>query len=439
MHKSLAALVVASLILGVMARLIWPSDMEYKYDEQYLFEATQAHVVTGTWPSLGMDSGAGLPNPGLSFWPFIAAGFFLKDPLSLTIFVQVLNCFALVILGILFFKKFKDKRDQASASLGLALFAVSPIPIILARKLWAQSILPIFSAVAITAHMHRHRAVGAFLWGLFGGIIGQIHMSGFYAAAGFFATTVAFERSRRIRRWIRGDDAPATSTRWLWWFLGSLVALIPLLPWIKVILSGAMSQSSRSFAEVFTMKFFTQWFGNAWGINTKVSLGRGSNLLWDFLREPMIFGVSTYLMAAAHLMLLGLGLYFTVKWLAGKWLADRHSLSAGPQVRFYLIAFGIVAGVVAQGSGASVHAHYQIVFSPWIHIWTAALLLGHPRVFKAVLGLNILISACFLWMIHRDGGFPQGAYGKSYRMQTQAPQTKATGDQTPGNAEEASP
>ena len=73
----------------------------------------------------------------------------------------------------------------------LSLSAVSPLAMLSQRKIWAQSMLPIFCALFLIGWLRRNRYSGACLWGFIGAILGQIHMSGFFFAAGFFFCDIA--------------------------------------------------------------------------------------------------------------------------------------------------------------------------------------------------------------------------------------------------------
>src|SRR5262249_35454053 len=58
----------AVLALGVVLRLLWVSDMEYKREEAWAFERTQR---AEPFPLVGMPNSVGVPHPGLSLWVFL--------------------------------------------------------------------------------------------------------------------------------------------------------------------------------------------------------------------------------------------------------------------------------------------------------------------------------------------------------------------------------
>jgi hypothetical protein len=104
---------------------------------------------------------------------------------------------------------------------GLALAAVSPLAILFSRKIWAQDLLPIFCVPLLIGHWYRDKRWGAFIWGLVGAVMGQVHMSGFFLAAGLWLWTI-YSDGRQRQLW---------QTQWLSWlgrFGGGHSALYPL-------------------------------------------------------------------------------------------------------------------------------------------------------------------------------------------------------------------
>src|SRR5258708_10062796 len=81
---------------GIALRLVWVSDMEWKDDEIWMY--TKAHEVakSGTFPAVGMSSGGGIVNPGISVGAFAVIALFTDDPLSMDRVVQILNVAALL-------------------------------------------------------------------------------------------------------------------------------------------------------------------------------------------------------------------------------------------------------------------------------------------------------------------------------------------------------
>src|SRR5205085_8039383 len=135
---------------------------------------------------------------------------FTNDPLSMNRVVEILNVIAL--LGFLLFILKRVNADERTIWLwGLALAAVNPLAVIFSRKIWAQDILPIITLIIIVSNANRHKRWGAFLWGLFGALLGQIHMSGFFFAAGLFVFTVLHDHFNKIK------------FRWTYWIVGAIL------------------------------------------------------------------------------------------------------------------------------------------------------------------------------------------------------------------------
>jgi hypothetical protein len=180
----------AALVLGAVLRLAWAQDMEYKDDEKWTYERTQTAGRTEPWVWQGMYSSACVKNPGLSFWVFwlLARLFDAHEPTELARAVQVVNISAIVLLAA-FVWRCVPEAEREPWLWAVALVAVNPLAVVFHRKIWAQSILPIFSLLFLFGWWYRQRRWGAFLWGLAGALVGQIHMtaSGWPGSAGWAA------------------------------------------------------------------------------------------------------------------------------------------------------------------------------------------------------------------------------------------------------------
>lgn len=386
------------LIIGSLLRLVWPSDMEWKADEIWMFENSRATAAGAPWPMLGMRSSVGIMNPGMSIWLFILMAHLAQTPLGMVILVQVLNVLAL--WGLYYFILARIPEEKRDPWLwGLILVSVSPLPILFSRKIWACDLLPVFSLLVLIGHWCRKTAWGSFLWGLAGTLIGQIHLSGFFLAFSFFGWTLARDRK---------------SPRWVPWLLGSAIGGIGLLPWLRESLN--YRPTGFNFTELLTLKFFTQWIAIALGVDLQFSM---HSAFWSkFLREPVIYGVPTYLIGIAHVFLLVVGLKIVLQWFQHKSrLAYRTNLENFPQIRFYLQATLFGVGVLMTLSGIRVYAQYLIVLFPFLHLWLAMKLYGQKGTLLAVTLAQIFISVVFLIYVHQNGGVPEGDYGTAFRGQ----------------------
>ena len=100
-RKGWLAFLSLALLLGVILRLSFPGDIEYKDDEKYMFGATQKIGITESWPLLGMPSGVKVNNPGMSVWIFVVLSRVTRAsaPPELARAVQLLNILALFVLA----------------------------------------------------------------------------------------------------------------------------------------------------------------------------------------------------------------------------------------------------------------------------------------------------------------------------------------------------
>src|SRR5882724_11435853 len=198
-HRWAIGLLV-SVAIGIVFRLIWLEDMEYKGDEAWTFTHVQAFWQTRHLPLLGMPSSTGLPNAGMSLWVFLAISSILPtdDPLALTRGVQLMNVAAILLLAI-FALKGIERPEREPWLWSVALVSVNPLAVLFSRKIWAQDTLPLFTVGMLVGWWYRHRWWGAFLWGLVGAFLGQIHLGGFFFSASFVGCTLLFDH--RSVRW----------------------------------------------------------------------------------------------------------------------------------------------------------------------------------------------------------------------------------------------
>jgi len=390
------------LALGSCLRVVWPLDMEWKYDEQWMF-AHAVDVAQGRapWPWVGMASGVKLQNPGLSVWPFILLARVTQDPVVMTQAVQFINVAALWGLSAWVARTW-SRRDRAIGLWGVALFAVSPLAVLFSRKLWAQDLLIVLVLPWLWGHRTRARVWGAFVWGLFGALLGQLHMSGFFAAFALAAVTCLWQ-------W-RGLAPERTHFRA--WFAGSALGALPLLPWLYAIFSEHTSGVAN--AQARTLHFFTHALRHAFGLGLAYPLGRDYHA---FLRGPTWAGVQTHLNDAARY---GLLLLLGVAVLAQLDALRKHKRLQLPEpVGLYLSAV-LCTGVLLIAARVQVYAHYLIVFGPLLHIGAAFALYPRRWALIAVCALQAWLSAQFLVFVHDHGGAPQADYGKTYRVQSAA-------------------
>jgi hypothetical protein len=398
---------LALVLAGVVLRLIWPADMEWKGDEIRMHAAAVGLARGDPLPWTGMQSGVGIPNPGLSTWLFGAAAAVVgDDPLGLVRVVQWCNVAALLGFVLLALRRVPQKQRQTWLW-GLALWAVSPLPVLFSRKIWAQDLLPLFSLGVVAFHGLRQRPWGGALWGLLAAVLGQVHMSGFFHGAGLLAATALHDGRRATLRWGR------------WFVLGAALGALPLIPWLTSLDPGLLRGAvvGDRLQNMLSLSFFLYWLLDALGLNLAYTMW-GEFL--DFLRGPVVLGRQTHLLALAHGYLLLVGIW-SVRRLASDAVAAARALRAGTlaagqqPLDLLLWAMLLGPGLLLTLSGALIFPHYLIVTYPLIHLWLARTLRRDRGLLRGAALAQLFISACFLWTVHTGGGVPTGDYGRSYR------------------------
>jgi hypothetical protein len=414
-------LLLAALGAGCALRLLWPEDMEYKADEVWTFEQAKSADFRGGLPWLGMNSSVDVPNPGMSLWVFVGLRALsgAQDPPALTRAVQVANCLALVLLAWFAWRHVRPPEREAWLW-AAALVAVNPLAVLFHRKLWPPCVMPLLTLAMLWGWWYRGRRLPAFVWGLVGPCLGQIHMSGFFFAGGFAAWALCFERRR---------------VAWKAWLAGSVIGVLPLIPWMHHLLAHPSTRPVNPDRWVHALegKFWVRWFTESFGWGIDYTLGRANFV--EFLSWPLVGGHSTWLVAVAHALIAAAAVVLLGRAAVSLW-RDRSELSGRWVGRTSPTAFTQNAalwgfGLLLTLSCFSIHRHYMIVLFPLECLWVARLALacgadGRPALrsrglLAALWVAQLLVSANFLAYVHAKQHI--GAeYGTTYQAQQTARQ-----------------
>jgi hypothetical protein len=409
--RRVALLAAASIVLGAAFRFAWSSDIEFKADESYMFDRTQRVGVSEPWPAVGMPSGVGTRNPGMSVWFFVVLARVLRaaTPPELAFGVMALNVAALA-LAFLFTLRTVDEPRREEWLWAIALVATNPFAVLLQRKIWAQSVLPLFVVLFWIGWWRRDRLWGAFGWGLVGALLGQIHMSGFFLAAAVFA----WEQIETRR-----TTPNAPHARWRPWLLGAL----PMLPWLAYLANRPRMPSVWNWRELVTPSFWVYGFTDPLGLGLHYNLGVASFL--EFLRYPLVAGVPTYLVAVAHVVVALVGGVTLASGFASARRRFRQGWrpASGDATGRALRATFMGYGVLLTLSGVVIYRHYLVVTFPleWVLFCGVALhVKRHGRqLLLSLWASELFITAALLLYLHVHGGAP-GDYGTAYRLQLPA-------------------
>ncbi|MGZ6371719.1 MAG: hypothetical protein ACXWPM_13260, partial [Bdellovibrionota bacterium] len=298
-------LIALSLVAGFLLRVLLVQDMEFKEDEEYHFYQTQLAALGLPWPWVGIASGVYILNPGMSVWVFnaLSGAFHLHTPTALCLGVR-LFAFAGVAMILPFVRRAIPEKERAPWFWAMALAMVNPFLILYERKLWPEPFLPAFTLLTLLGWFRRRDFAWAFVWGLIGACLGQIHMSGFFFALALAGWTLLFSREK---------------VNWKGWLLGSVLGALPLFPWLAASLGHPSSGTvGAGLSELLQFKFWAFWITDPLGLTLGNPLGiaRGNSVLVqiaDFLRYPLIGGTPTYLVCVAHLAALASGAWILAR------------------------------------------------------------------------------------------------------------------------------
>ncbi len=433
----LPALLALALLVGAGLRFANVQDMEYKEDEEINFTQSQAIVASfPRLPATGMPSGVYIPNPGLSVWMFgaAAAASGAKTPTELERAVQVVSLLGICLILPFAFFFARPGRERELWLWAYALALVNPFLVLYHRKLWPQPFLPIFAIPMYMGFYRRDRRFGAAAWGLFSALLGQVHMAGFFVAAGLALWTLIRDR--------RG-------VRWSAWFGGSALGALPLLPWLKLALAAKRGGSITALSEPLQFKYWAFWITDTLGLHlgNPLGLSRGGALaqISDFNRYPLIGGEPTYLVALAHgaIVVLALALvlgaivalyrrrpqgllwelfkqYPRQLWGVLRHLPSRSSVISSTQLAGQGIF--LVAGILLTVTCINIRRYYLCATFPFEAILLAAFALfafgeRRGRSWLAALWIaQAIVSACFVNYVHVNQGAPAGDYGDAYHV-----------------------
>lgn len=421
------ALIAIALLIGVLLRVLYVQDMEYKEDEEYNFTQSQLIGNSQPWPWYGIPSGVYLVNPGMSIWVFagLAKLFKIHEPTSLAHAVQLFALFGMSLIIPFVIRFISSEKERETWLWAFLLAMVNPFLILYQRKLWPEPFLPFFTLLTLMGWWKRKDRGGAFIWGLIGSWLGQIHMSGFFFSAAIFLWTVLFDRNR-------SQNSPAflNHTKWKFWFLGSVLGSLPLIPWFLYVIQHPVGGAiSTGWGEAIQLKFWTFWFTDPLGLHLGNPLGilRG-NSHWDqisdFVRYPILFGHATYLTGIAHLAAAVCAIWILGRGASSLWRNRRFwkeiAIGKESETAFLQNATFWACGILLTLTGVMIRRYYMAVTFPLEFICLIRMAKPHTRVGRVLLTVlwisECTISANFVGYIHVNEGSISGDYGKAFHL-----------------------
>jgi hypothetical protein len=409
--------IATALAIGLLLRTLYFRDMEYKGDEAWTFQQTQTAGITTPVPLYGMPTSVSVNHPGGSIWVFLGlarlAG--VTTPEGLGLACMIVNALALLLVAVFAFVCVPP-AEREPWLWAVALAAVNPIHVLLHRKIWPPSITPIFVVAFLSAWWYRRRPAGAFAWGVIGALIGNIYPAAMFLAAGFAAWAWLWDRA---------------AVRWRYWLFGSVTGAAALVPWLiyAVRESATGHVGGRSISEMFRGLFYLRWLIQPLGLEIRPYLGKD---FADLVRQPMIAGRPTFLVALAYVLVLAVAaaaLTRLVTWFwrqRGSWtgLCRCGDSPTGFTVGAALWGFGIIFTLTM----LPIRHYYMVLTFPFVFVWFARLVLADdtsPRAMLTGRGMlatlfiaQLVITAGHLGYIHEHRRRPLGGeYGIPYAAQ----------------------
>jgi hypothetical protein len=390
--RTTLGIILAILIAGSALRLAAPREFEFKADEARMVELVRAARVTGDLPWLGMPTSQGVRNPGMSVWPFVALSHvFGSDGFGLTQGVRALNVLALAAAVAFGLWRLRH-NDQRLWFAGVLLAAVNPLEVVLHRKLWAQSMLPVLGVLVLWLWLDRKRSWRhAAALGATAAVITQIHPSGMFMVAALLAGAL-WDRQRRDVRW----GAAALGFGALAW---------PLYFWVEHVIGvaiepapgGAVPASLQSWLlNVVSFRYVHLLMSNVSGVAMRHSLGSHFDA---FVAQPVVL--------IAHLALVVVALAAVGRWLL------RRCPTAAEELKSLLVWGLLGTGILMTVSGIFVQRHYYLGLFPLPYVAFALALQGNKSWMPVyvIAALQLVVSVAFLTFIHMNRGAPGAEFG----------------------------
>lgn len=391
-------IIVFGILAAILLRLLFLGDMEWKWDEKWMWIHSLDWSHRNVLPEVGVMSGGGIVNTGVSTWPFIALQYLNITPIQMVMAVAIMNLFAIVVFY--FTIKSWNPKWNSIILLAIVLASTHVLHIVYSRKIWAQDLLPFFTCFSFWGFVNRKTIWGVFIWAISLGLAGQVHMSGFYLAASMFFAAIWY------------DGGIKQSAYWLYKFIGaSVIGIIPSLPWVAFVLHNSKS-SSASLLGIIKLEYLIRFVSDTVGINVFYSLGHDMK---HFFKEP-ILGFPTYIMFICLLLTAIIFLYVLVLVFTKKEI--RNIIWQDREAKFIFLAYMFFPFVLFTISGIPVRDHYFIVVFPMIQLlFTLLLSKINLKLVYVVIIFQTLISINFIYYVHKQNEI-HGDYGKPFSKQT---------------------
>ncbi len=215
-------------------------------------------------------------------------------------------------------------------------------------------------------------------------------------------------------------------TRWRWWLLGTLIGLVPALPWVMDMRGASVSRPVwPTLMTLFIRAFVCVVYSST--LTLGIESNRGLGLQIDeraFINSPILADGPSYLVYGLHRLILWTAVATVPILLLWRyaWRPQRRLLSSSPPVavptyrlaRFYALAAVLIPIVLYIMTIDMYFYHYFYIFMIFSCVYVASIALPwRPLLLALVVGQG-LITALFLVYVHEHGGTRWGEFGVTY-------------------------
>ena len=90
-------IIAFGILVAIVLRVLFLGDMEWKWDEKWMWIHSLDWSHRNVLPEVGVMSGGGIVNTGVSTWPFIAMQYLNIGPVDMVLGVSLLNILAIFV------------------------------------------------------------------------------------------------------------------------------------------------------------------------------------------------------------------------------------------------------------------------------------------------------------------------------------------------------
>lgn len=389
------------LVIGIILRLIFPYDIEYKADQIEMLMDMQLFKEQGMVKYIGAQSSAGYPNFGLTNWIFYLISYITISPVGVSMILAIMNCF-----GLIYFYKITPQLSEKNSEIELwyyafSLLSISLIPITLARNIWGPSLLSFFSFGIIHTFFTRKKSSKIhFILGALLILVSQIHLLGLVLNL-IISCIVLFESFKFN-----------TKKNGLMFIIGQVIFSIGMIPWIHRMYNSYPQILTINSSIDYIKDYKIIWHGiyNGFGLDLGYTLGKYAEI---FLQFPKIETWYSYFYFIIYYLIFGIAIFslilFCIHTMKIKTIKFNLQISSNQWliIGFMVYSFTFLAKM-------RLFSHYYPLTYPFIYLLSIKLMRGNKVLIYLTLIFNLILSIGFIVFIHDTGGFIDSYFGKTY-------------------------